>query len=47
MADRTHIEWADATANYVNGCTVCSPGCANCYAMKLAGGLLILERVCK
>lgn len=37
MADGTKIEWTDATANYVNGCTVVSPGCTNCYAMRLAG----------
>lgn len=36
MADNTKIEWADATLNYVNGCTVHSPGCTNCYAMKQA-----------
>lgn len=37
MADKTKIEWADATVNAVNGCSVLSPGCTNCYAMKLAG----------
>lgn len=37
MSDGTKIEWADATLNYVNGCSVLSPGCTNCYAMKLAG----------
>ncbi len=37
MSDGTKIEWADATANYVNGCSVVSPGCTNCYAMRLAG----------
>ena len=37
MADNTKIEWADATVNYVNGCSVVSPGCTNCYAMRLAG----------
>jgi protein gp37 len=37
MADGTHIEWTDATANVVNGCSVLSPGCTNCYAMRLAG----------
>lgn len=37
MADKSHIEWTDATWNPVTGCTVLSPGCANCYAMKLAG----------
>lgn len=37
MADQTKIEWADATVNAVNGCSVLSPGCTNCYAMRLAG----------
>ncbi len=37
MADNTPIEWTDATWNPVTGCSVVSPGCTNCYAMKLAG----------
>lgn len=37
MADHTHIEWTDATWNPITGCSVVSPGCTNCYAMKLAG----------
>lgn len=37
MSDNTKIEWTDATVNAVNGCSVVSPGCTNCYAMKLAG----------
>ncbi|MBA5778234.1 phage Gp37/Gp68 family protein [Stappia sp. F7233] len=37
MADNTDIEWSDATWNVVTGCAVVSPGCTNCYAMKLAG----------
>lgn len=37
MADGTKIEWTDATWNPITGCSVVSPGCANCYAMKLAG----------
>ncbi|MGY2732358.1 phage Gp37/Gp68 family protein [Sphingomonas sp. UYP23] len=36
MADRTKIEWTDATVNAVNGCSVLSPGCKLCYAMKQA-----------
>ena len=36
MADRTTIEWTDATWNVVNGCSVTSPGCKHCYAMKQA-----------
>lgn len=37
MADKTKIEWTDATWNPITGCKVVSPGCTNCYAMKLAG----------
>lgn len=37
MADQTKIEWADATWNPITGCSVISPGCTNCYAMRLAG----------
>lgn len=36
MADNTPIEWADATVNAINGCSLASPGCTNCYAMKQA-----------
>lgn len=37
MADTTKIEWTDATWNIINGCSVHTPGCTNCYAMLLAG----------
>jgi len=37
MADGTHIEWTDATWNPITGCSLESPGCTNCYAMRLAG----------
>ncbi|UNJ22078.1 hypothetical protein [Microcystis phage vB_MweS-yong2] len=37
MADNTKIEWTEATWNPITGCTVVSPGCTNCYAMRLAG----------
>jgi len=36
VADGTKIEWTDATVNAVNGCSVISPGCKHCYAMKQA-----------
>jgi len=35
----TSIEWTDATWNPVAGCSVISPGCTNCYAMKMAARL--------
>lgn len=37
MSDNSTIEWTDATWNPITGCSVVSPGCTNCYAMKLAG----------
>ena len=37
MADGTEIEWTDATWNIITGCSIKSPGCKGCYAMKLAG----------
>lgn len=37
MADGTKIEWTDATWQIVTGCSIVSPGCTNCYAMRLAG----------
>ncbi|MGE8941534.1 DUF5131 family protein [Leptospira interrogans] len=35
----TSIEWTEATWNPVAGCTILSPGCTNCYAMRLAARL--------
>lgn len=32
MAEKTAIEWTDATWNPTSGCTKVSPGCAHCYA---------------
>jgi protein gp37 len=37
MSDGTDIEWTDATWQPITGCSIVSPGCTNCYAMKLAG----------
>lgn len=36
MADRSSIEWTDATWNIVTGCSRVSRGCQNCYAERLA-----------
>lgn len=35
----TSIEWTDATWNPVAGCAIVSPGCTNCYAMRMAARL--------
>jgi protein gp37 len=33
---KTKIDWTDAVWNPVTGCTPVSPGCANCYAARMA-----------
>ena len=33
------IEWTEATWNPIAGCKVLSPGCTNCYAMRMAARL--------
>lgn len=35
----THIEWAEDVWNPVVGCSLASPGCTNCYAMRWAARL--------
>lgn len=42
MAVSSRIEWTEATWNPVSGCTILSPGCTNCYAMRLARRLGIM-----
>jgi protein gp37 len=39
MAGSSSIEWTEATWNPLGGCAMVSPGCTNCYAMRLAGRL--------
>jgi protein gp37 len=36
MADKSDIEWTDATWNPVTGCTKITAGCDNCYAARFA-----------
>ena len=36
MAQKSEIEWTDATWNPVTGCTKVGPGCDNCYAESFA-----------
>ena len=36
MAIGSTIEWTEATWNPVTGCTKISPGCKNCYAVRMA-----------
>lgn len=39
MAGLSEIEWTDATWNLISGCVMVSPGCTNCYAMRMAARL--------
>jgi protein gp37 len=39
MASKSNIEWTGHTWNPFAGCAVLSPGCTNCYAMKMAARL--------
>jgi protein gp37 len=36
MSTNSSIEWTDATWNPIAGCAIISPGCTNCYAMRMA-----------
>src|ERR1700760_3119849 len=38
----TTIEWTDVTWNPVAGCKILSPGCTNCYAMRMAARLELM-----
>lgn len=39
MAGSSDIEWTEATWNPIAGCALVSPGCTNCYAMRMAARL--------
>lgn len=39
MAGSSDIEWTEATWNPIAGCKIISPGCTNCYAMRMAARL--------
>lgn len=45
MGDKTGIQWCDATWNPVVGCSIVSPGCTNCYAMKMAARIEAMSSV--
>ena len=36
MAEKTAIEWADATVNFAWGCDKVSEGCEKCYMFRLS-----------
>ncbi len=44
MAGDSKIEWTDATWNPIVGCSIVSPGCTNCYAMKMAARIQKINR---
>ena len=37
------IEWTEKTWNPVVGCSIVSPGCTNCYAMRMAARLELMS----
>lgn len=39
MADKSKIQWCDATINPAYGCSPVSPACDHCYAARMAGRL--------
>ena len=41
----SEIEWTEATWNPVAGCAMVSPGCTNCYAMRMAARLEAMGQV--
>jgi protein gp37 len=43
MAGETKIEWADRTWNPIVGCSILSPGCKICYAMRMAARLAAMS----
>jgi protein gp37 len=43
VAGPSDIEWTDATWNPVAGCLMVSPGCTNCYAMRMAARLQAMK----
>jgi protein gp37 len=44
MAQASSIEWTESTWNPVTGCTKISPGCAHCYAERMAKRLRAMGR---
>ena len=45
MAQASSIEWTESTWNPVTGCTKISPGCAHCYAERMAKRLRAMGQV--
>jgi protein gp37 len=45
MSDRSGIEWTEATWNPIAGCSIVSPGCSHCYAMRMAARLAAMGHI--
>ncbi|MDG3443434.1 DUF5131 family protein [Nitrospirillum amazonense] len=45
MGTNSRIEWTEATWNPVAGCSIVSPGCTNCYAMRMAERLELMGQL--
>ncbi|RWF02954.1 phage Gp37/Gp68 family protein [Mesorhizobium sp.] len=45
MADKSAIEWTDATWNPIVGCSILTPGCTHCYAMGMAARIEAMTAV--
>src|ERR1700730_12862446 len=41
---KSNIEWTEATWNPIVGCSILTPGCTNCYAMKMAARIQKMNR---
>jgi len=44
VSDNSKIEWTDATWNPIVGCSIVSPGCTNCYAMRQADRIRRMQK---
>jgi len=44
MGQRSRIEWTEATWNPIVGCSIVSPGCTHCYAMRMAARIEAMAR---
>lgn len=44
MSQNSSIEWTEATWNPITGCSRISPGCANCYALRMAHRLAAMKQ---
>lgn len=43
MGSKSKIEWTEDTWNPIVGCSIATPGCTNCYAMKMANRIVAMN----